>query len=72
MSIEHGPARQKSSRPKRYLREPDLRERYGVGRTTIWRWVKTGNLPPPVRLGPNVVGWAEEKLDERDEKLDAA
>ena len=28
-----------------------LIERYGISPMTLWRWVKRGLLPPPIRLG---------------------
>jgi prophage regulatory protein len=29
----------------------------GANRGTIWRWVKTGQFPRPLQLGPRAVGW---------------
>jgi prophage regulatory protein len=28
-----------------------------VARSTLWRWVRNGTCPQPVRLGPNTVAW---------------
>lgn len=30
-----------------------IMERYGIGQMTMWRWVKKGLLPKPVKLGRN-------------------
>ena len=30
---------------------------YSVGPATVWRWVKAGRLPAPVKLGPNTTAW---------------
>tara|TARA_R110000772_G_scaffold58539_4_gene132557 strand:+ start:32727 stop:32939 length:213 start_codon:yes stop_codon:yes gene_type:complete len=34
-----------------------LAEYFEVSRCTIWRWAKTGKLPPPVKLGENTTRW---------------
>lgn len=34
----------------------------GVHRSTLWRWVRRGEMPPPIKLGPRVVGWRLETL----------
>lgn len=30
---------------------------FGISTPTVWRWVKSGHLPAPVKLGPNVTRW---------------
>ena len=40
-----------------YVRLPVVAALYGIGPATVWRWVKTGRLPQPVKLGPNTTGW---------------
>lgn len=40
------------------IRERDLVPAYvPVARSTLWRWVRNGTWPQPVRLGPNCVAW---------------
>ena len=58
----------------RMLRIPEVVEVTGLSRTTIWRRVKSGDFPPPVRLGSlatRSVGWPESQvkqwLDSRPE-----
>ena len=34
----------------------EVAERLGVGVRTVWRWTRTGELPPPVRRG-RIVRW---------------
>ena len=29
----------------------------GAHRATIWRWVKSGRLPPPKKFGPQTCRW---------------
>jgi predicted DNA-binding transcriptional regulator AlpA len=42
---------------KPYLSDKDLAERFGVTRTTVWRWTAEGLLPEPVKIGPNTTRW---------------
>ncbi len=38
---------------------------FGISNPTVWRWVKSGHLPNPVKLGPNSTRWAVGALRER-------
>jgi prophage regulatory protein len=40
-----------------YVRLPVVAALHGVGPATVWRWVKAGRLPAPLKLGPNVTAW---------------
>ena len=51
----------------KYISADQLADRYGVNRSTIWRWTKRGLLSKPVRLSDQCTRW---RLDEI-EKLDA-
>lgn len=46
-----------SQHPPAYLRLADMRTRYRVSGSTIWNWVHTNGLPPPIKLGPNTSVW---------------
>lgn len=37
--------------------------RYPFSPATIWRWIKAGTFPAPVRLGPGIVAWRESDLE---------
>ena len=37
--------------------------RLPVSCATIWRWVKLGAFPQPVRLGPQVTAWRMEDVE---------
>ncbi|ULR43654.1 DNA-binding protein [Rhizobium sp. K102] len=53
---------------KRYLTQPQLRERYGgVSDMTIWRWIRAGRIPEPA-LFANRKYFAEDELDEADRR----
>ena len=41
----------------RLLRLRDVCEIVAVGRSTIWRWVRAGTFPEPIRVGGSAVRW---------------
>ena len=52
---------------KKILREPEVLERVGISRSTLYRWIKSGDFPEPVQLGPpgsRAKGWIEEEIEE--------
>ena len=54
---------------QRFFRIRDLasgRERPGrlpVSAATVWRWVRDGQFPAPVRLGPGCTAWTLEAVE---------
>lgn len=40
-----------------HVRLPVVRALYGVGPASIWRWVKAGRMPAPVKVGMQAVAW---------------
>ena len=49
----------------RILRTPEVVKITGLSKTTIWRRVKSGDFPAPVRLGSlatRSVGWRESHI----------
>lgn len=46
--------------------KPGRQGRYPVAPATIWRWVKRGEFPAPVSLGPQTTAWRVEDLDAWD------
>ncbi len=41
----------------RILRLPEVKHRTGLSKASIYRQIATGDMPPPIRLGPRAVGW---------------
>ena len=41
------------------LRRPAVQARTGLGRSMIYRYVKEGRFPAPVRIGNRAVAWRE-------------
>lgn len=46
----------------RYISPKQLREASTLSPATIWREIKAGRLPKPVRLTPGRVGWPEDVI----------
>ena len=47
---------------QRLLRLPEVRNRVGMSRSTIYRKVADGTFPHPRKLGPSIVAWLEEDI----------
>ena len=45
--------------PTRYLTRRQLLTHYGIGNTTLYRWIKDSSVrfPTPVQFGPRCVRW---------------
>ena len=48
----------------RFLRLPEVLERTGLSRSTIYVRLDQGRFPQPVSLGARAVGWIETEVDE--------
>ncbi len=53
----------------RYLNIREVAERYGISRSTVERYVKSGAIPEPVRLGGRTIRWRSDVLDRHDDEL---
>jgi predicted DNA-binding transcriptional regulator AlpA len=49
-----------------YMSDIQLAARYGVSRSTIWRWMCSGRLPPPVQITPGTTRWLASEVDALD------
>ena len=59
----------------RILRQADVIRLTGLSRTTIWRRVRDGSFPPPIRLGPpntRAKGWRQSDLQDWFDSLQPA
>ena len=45
-----------------FLKDTELANRYGVSRPTIWRWLKEGKIPNPIKIGVGVTRWKVKDL----------
>ena len=48
---------------KSILRRPDVEALTGLSRSTIYKFMRDGTFPKPVKLGPRAVGWVEDHID---------
>ena len=47
---------------ERLLRLPEVRERTGLGRSSIYARIAANEFPQPIRLGGQAVAWAETEV----------
>ncbi|OJZ17953.1 MAG: AlpA family transcriptional regulator [Thiobacillus sp. 65-29] len=45
------------------IRLPDVMARTGLSRSSVFLKVKTGDMPPPIKLGVRATGWVAEEID---------
>ena len=46
----------------RYIRLPEVIDRTGLAKSTIYLKIKSGNFPPPVKLGTRASGWRDSDI----------
>jgi prophage regulatory protein len=46
------------------LRRPQVEQRTGLSRSTLYQYSMDGNFPKPVRLGLRAVGWLESDISD--------
>jgi prophage regulatory protein len=45
------------------LRLPGVLAAVGLKKSTVYKWIREGRFPAPVRLGENSVGWREADIE---------
>ena len=48
----------------RVLRLHEVVTRVGLSKSTLWRYIKDGEFPAPIKLGPRASGWIEHEIDD--------
>lgn len=48
---------------ERILRTPEVLERVGVARTTLWRLERSGQFPARRRIAGGLTGWLASEVD---------
>jgi len=46
------------------IRLPQVKQRTGLSRSTIYSLIKDGQFKPPINLGARAVGWLESDISE--------
>ena len=54
-----------------YLSDKQLAKRYGVTRTTIWRWSRVNQFPTPIRFGSGCTRWALRAVEAWEERRES-
>jgi prophage regulatory protein len=49
---------------KRVLREPQVQDKTGLNRVTLWRLEKAGKFPGRIQLTDGAIGWLESDIDD--------
>lgn len=57
----------------RYISAAQLAERYGVDRSTVWRWAarESSGFPKPVKLSEQCTRWKLEDIERYDAEREA-
>ena len=48
----------------RLLRREEVETRCGIARTTIYRLMRCGQFPEPIKVGPRAVRWPASEIEE--------
>ena len=51
------------SQQDRLLRRGEVELRCGLARTSIYRMMRAGKFPEPVKVGPRAVRWAKSEIE---------
>ena len=62
--MTENPRSERTNPPTRFLRLPEVMERTGLSRSTIYVRLAAGCFPRPVALGSRAVGWIEVEVEE--------
>lgn len=49
---------------KRFMRRPEVEQQTGFSTSTLYRKVKKGEFPAPIRISENCVAWLESDVQE--------
>lgn len=52
------------SDPEFFLRLPQVLARVGFSRSTLWRRVRDGSFPSPIKLSARVTVWRQRDIDD--------
>ena len=57
--------------PEALIRMPQLRALTGLGKTSIYKYMRAGVLPKPVRLGERLSAWRAGEVSEALQRIGA-
>jgi len=50
--------------PARIIRLPEVMEKTGLSRSSVYLAISKGNFPKQIKLGDRSIGWSLERVDE--------
>ena len=53
----------------RLMRAKEVQQELGISRTTIWRLVKAGVFPAPLRITSKTIAWRKSDIEAWQEQL---
>jgi prophage regulatory protein len=56
----------------KFLRKLSVLDHIPFSESTLWRRVKDGSFPPPVRIGERIVVWRESDIERWEENVPTA
>lgn len=54
---------QSINRPLKLLRRPEVEQRTGLKRSTIYENMAKGTFPKPIKIGARIVCWTEQAIE---------
>jgi len=51
-----------------FLNDRQLAARYGVHRTTVWRWVRLGTFPAPEKISEGCSRWRDDVIAAHEQR----
>jgi predicted DNA-binding transcriptional regulator AlpA len=56
---------------KAVFQTSDIMSMFGISRATVWRWIKDGTLPAPIKMGARLNVWRVADIDAFVSKMGA-
>jgi len=48
----------------KFMRLPEVTDRVGLSKSQIYKMIRTGAFPAPIKLGPQIAVWPETEIGE--------
>ena len=52
-----------------YLRCSEIAFKYGMGKSTVWKWTAQGKLPKPQKLATKMTVWRADEIESAMEEI---
>ncbi len=46
-----------------FLNQTEVQKKFGISRTTLYRWTRDGNFPKGMRLSSNMLRWKQDDVE---------